>query len=72
MGVLRLALTVIFLTCVVPCHSDWSFLDLFRKLEQGYDASKINAQVWAAPRVFFFVVALSDHEKCLILGVSIA
>ncbi|XP_073296902.1 uncharacterized protein [Primulina huaijiensis] len=49
MGLLRLALTVIFLICVVPCHSDGSFLHLFRKLEQGSDASKINAQVSPSP-----------------------
>ncbi|XP_073293086.1 uncharacterized protein [Primulina huaijiensis] len=50
MRILRLALTVIFLTCVVfPCHSDGSFSYIFRKLEQDSDASKLNAQVSPSP-----------------------
>ncbi|XP_073119493.1 uncharacterized protein [Henckelia pumila] len=50
MRVLRLALTVIFLTCVVvPCHSDGSFFGIFRKLEQDSDASKLNVQVSPSP-----------------------
>lgn len=60
MRILRLALTVIFLTCVVvPCHSDGSFFDIFRKLEQDSDASKLNAQVWVAHSVFYLFFSVS-------------